>query len=152
MNKSIIVIEGKSNKGKTSATRAFREQLEITYPKLNTLVGKFTKEEKDKKRFKKDFVEIVEINGVKIGIASEGDYPEVIEKALKLFVKEKCDIIICTCRSRGKPRDRTWDHREYEHYTLGNLWGKELSVSEDALNRLNAEMIISLIKEIMKEK
>lgn len=48
----------------------------------------------------KDICEVVEINGVKVGIASDGDSQTIVRNNLnELALKEKCRIILTACRS-----------------------------------------------------
>jgi hypothetical protein len=48
-----------------------------------------------------DFVVILELNGVKIGITTYGDAPSLILNRIEILIKAKCVIIICACHSSG---------------------------------------------------
>ena len=51
---------------------------------------------------KKDIRVVLTINGIKIGIESQGDPGGRLIESLDLFVKLKCQLIICATRTRGK--------------------------------------------------
>ena len=48
---------------------------------------------------RKDICEVVTINNVKVGIASDGDSIKIIESNLDRFVNAGCQIILTACRS-----------------------------------------------------
>jgi hypothetical protein len=45
------------------------------------------------------------INGLKIGVESQGDPNSRLIKSLDLFVRVGCDVVICTTRTRGATVD-----------------------------------------------
>ena len=48
---------------------------------------------------RKDICEVVTINGVKIGIASDGDSQAIVRDNLNFLTKADCQIILTACRS-----------------------------------------------------
>lgn len=78
---TIIANMGEGNVGKT-------ESIIMVYEKLMNV-----------KIDRKDICEVVEINGVKIGIASDGDSIKIIEANLDRLAKANCRIILTACRS-----------------------------------------------------
>ena len=83
----------------------------------------------------KDICEVVEINGVKVGIASDGDSQAIVRNNLnELALKEKCQIILTACRSnhdsvvllneyKDKYKYRIWrtsNARIYEYIDTNN--------------------------------
>ena len=49
----------------------------------------------------KDFLVGFDFDGIKMGIGSEGDGPDAVEKNLSRLISESCDIMIITARSKG---------------------------------------------------
>ena len=79
---TIIANMGEGNMGKT-------ESIIMVYEKLMNV-----------KENRKDICEVIEINKVKVGIASDGDSQEIVRNNLnKLALKEKCQIILIACRN-----------------------------------------------------
>jgi len=79
---TIITNMGEGNVGKT-------ESIIMVYEKLMNV-----------KEDRKDICEVIEINKVKVGIASDGDSQAIVRNNLnKLALKEKCQIILTACRS-----------------------------------------------------
>ena len=55
---------------------------------------------KNVKEDRKDICEVIEINKVKVGIASDGDLQAIVRNNLnELALKEKCQIILIACRN-----------------------------------------------------
>jgi GTPase SAR1 family protein len=49
----------------------------------------------------KDIRVVIVINGIKIGIESQGDPNSRLKESLDIFVKAGCDIIVCATRTSG---------------------------------------------------
>lgn len=63
-----------------------------------------------------DITYFVEINGIKIGIESQGDPNSRMFQSLKTFVARGSDILICSCQSRGATADAVEDlHRTHQY-------------------------------------
>jgi hypothetical protein len=89
--KKVIALSGKYNTGKTSTLRKVHEDL-----------LKLSSESIDKlKDGGADIYEVFLIEGVKVGIETQGDPSSRLPESLDKFVKHECKIIICACRSRG---------------------------------------------------
>ena len=78
---TIIANMGEGNVGKT-------ESIIMVYEKLMNV-----------KENRKDICEVVVINGVKVGIASDGDLQAVVRDNLDFLTKAGCRIILTACRS-----------------------------------------------------
>ena len=78
---TIIANMGEGNVGKT-------ESIIMVYEKL-----------KQVKEDRKDICEVVEINGVSVGIASDGDTQEIVRRNLDELVSKGCTIILTACRN-----------------------------------------------------
>ena len=87
MKNKLFALTGKYDSGKTST-------IKLVY---NILQEKFNLQKIDDKN---DIKVIIEINGVKIGIESEGDPQSEgggrLKDSLKEFVSSNCQIIICS--------------------------------------------------------
>ena len=49
----------------------------------------------------KDFVAYLEVNGKKVAIVSIGDYPDYLEKQIKIYL-DKVDYFVCCLRTRDR--------------------------------------------------
>jgi hypothetical protein len=62
---------------------------------------------------------VLTINGLKIGIESQGDPSgRLIKQSLDLFVRLGCDVIICTTRTRGATVDAVNALSEFDVHLL----------------------------------
>ena len=83
---TIIANFGEGNVGKT-------DSIKRVYEKLCQVIGKNPGD------LDKDICETIEINKIKIGIASDGDSIKIIEANLDRLAKANCRIILTACRS-----------------------------------------------------
>jgi len=89
VEKTIIANMGEGDVGKT-------ESITMVYEKLKNVADS----EKDQAGTKlKDICEVVRINGVKVGIASDGDTISIVRRNLDELVDKGCRIILTACRS-----------------------------------------------------
>lgn len=101
---TIIAIKGVLNTGKTATIKKFYHLLKSKYPKSkieNEICGS-------------DIRAIITINGVKIGIESQGDPNSRLFESILLFVKNQCNIIVCATRSRGGTVQLIEEQENYE--------------------------------------
>lgn len=94
MNKPTIAIYGQAGRGKSATIREEANQLINAFPN-HTL--KMINDEAD-------ITNIIEINGINIGIESKGDSISCKPTSLSNFVVINCDNIICAWRSSGMTR------------------------------------------------
>ncbi|UTW47126.1 ATP-binding protein [Bacterioplanoides sp. SCSIO 12839] len=87
----VIALFGPGNSGKTSTLRIVHQQL---------LKMDFDTMEKYHKSHV-DIREIFIIDGVKVGLETQGDPYSRLAESLELFKKIGCKIIICASRTRG---------------------------------------------------
>ena len=81
MKKTIIANFGEGDTGKS-------DSIKRVYEKLTNV-----------KEDRKDICEVVMINKIKVGIASDGDDIKIVERNLDGFVDKGCQIILTACRS-----------------------------------------------------
>jgi len=106
--KKIFVLKGKSETGETTKINQVAESIISNYgcPKTFGL---------NSANYLLDTHGILPINKLTIGIKSEGDNERKVKKIdnLKLKNDDKLDIIICTCRTKGKGRKYINDNFNY---------------------------------------
>lgn len=97
MDKLVIANVGKGCQGKsTSIKEVLRYLLKNEAKELEGVrIGSF----------EEDIKTIVTYRGTKIGIESQGDPNSRIFDSLPDFVNQKCDIIICACRTYGETNE-----------------------------------------------
>ena len=111
-SKQVIGLYGTANAGKSTTLRKLYELLTKAYPAAHIEIIH---------PFGVDFTVIIEIDGVLIGIESQGDPGSRLAVSIELFKKRGCVIIVCTTRTRGgtvaiveslKPEFTiTWHHK-----------------------------------------
>ena len=106
---TIIANFGEGDMGKT-------DSIKKVYVKLCQVIGKNPGD------LDKDICETIEINKIKIGIASDGDSIKIIEANLDRLAKANCRIILTACRSNhssvvllNKYKDNRNNKNEYKY-------------------------------------
>ena len=147
MNKTIIVIHGKSNQGKSETIKKVCELIIETYPDAKPSITDIN--------YSGDIFLTISVGKIKIGFESQGDpnsrmiYDNTIEK----LAKENCDIIICATRTGGmtvKKVDEIADRYDYHTLWISSFWSP--SLNHNVLNRYGAENIINIIKGLITEQ
>ncbi|OBU10610.1 hypothetical protein [Morganella psychrotolerans] len=87
----IYALQGRGNCGKTSTLKEIFNQLKAKYP--NAIINIINENS--------DITIELNINGVKIGIESQGDPNSRLETSLLHFVSVNCDVIFCAVRTSG---------------------------------------------------
>lgn len=96
--KKIFVLKGKSETGKTTKINQIAEWIINNYGCVNT-IGLNTS------NYEKDTHGILVVNKLLIGINSSGDNETEVRKIDNLFINDIMpDIVICSCRTKGKGR------------------------------------------------
>ncbi len=96
--KTILAIWNAGEKGKTDSLREFSNIFIKKYPKAKPISPDTLTVPTSG-----DFRLVVNIAGVILGVESQGDPSTNLEKRLvELIKKFKCDIILCSCRTRGE--------------------------------------------------
>ena len=127
------------------------DSIKRVYEKLCQVIGKNPGD------LDKDICETIEINKIKIGIASDGDSIKIIEANLDRLAKARCRIILTACRSnhdsvvllneyKNEYKYRIWrtsNARIYENGTNPRVAPKGM---QTRFNENWAEEIANLIK------
>lgn len=142
INKLVIANRGAGYIGKSSSVRFVYQLLKDNGHKL--LVEEWQGE---------DIKAIFDINGVKVGIESQGDPGYDMEKTMEEFVGTNCDIIITSCRTRLDTYHKVTDYLGEENgYDI--LWAAhyvyqapEADESRALLNARYAQQVYQLIQD-----
>lgn len=142
--KTIITIWNTSNKGKSETVLELAKLLIKKNPSFKPI---FCSHEIDKLTL--DFRLIIEINGIKIALESQGD-PKTNNKVRieEILVKYSPNILITTSRTRGetvKVIDFLADEYDYD-----TIWTSTYQVTKEhtQYNILKAEHLMDLIEKI----
>ena len=95
--KTIIANMGEGDVGKTESIIMVYEKLKEVADSEKDQAGTKPSEKDQVKQ--KDICEVVTINGLKVGIASDGDTQEIVRRNLNELVRKDCQIILTACRS-----------------------------------------------------
>ena len=89
----IYALQGTGNTGKSTTLKALATTLQTKYPTatIRTIHNGTA-----------DIAIIMDgVNGLIVGIESQGDPGSRLQRTLAAFTKASCDIIFCACRTRG---------------------------------------------------
>lgn len=86
----IIAVIGKSGSGKTTSIRAMLDTLHVR--------GLISKQIPEKGDVEDDF----NINGIKVGVLSQGDPGTQLRERLAKMAARGVNVIVCACRTRGE--------------------------------------------------
>lgn len=138
--KTILAIWNKAGKGKSDSIREFATLLLNTYP---TNVPTVTNPIKSKS----DFSIIIEINGKKIGIESQGDPGTKLQERLSKLVTKGCEVIICSTRTSGETANAVIDIGKKSKYQI--IWTSTYEIDDTSqhktLNTLKGKHILDLL-------
>ncbi len=137
MKHKIIAVWGTSNTGKTETIKKVYELRLKKYPAA--------KEEPFRMRV--DIKVVITIDGIKIGIESQGDPNGRLDDSLKCFVKKGCNLIICATRTSGMTVNFV---QEYEPpYTI--KWREKLSTDKrENQRRANGDMARKIMSDVQQ--
>ncbi len=141
--KNIIGLYGSSNKGKS-------ETIRLVYGKLCNMFPDYT--------FHPDFIQVIPengdiciviiINGIIIGIESQGDPNSRIFKSLPIFAKLNCDIILCATRTRGGTVEEV--KKLSNDYEIN--WIEKNGEQDNKKHKINNEKIATEILDLLIDK
>jgi hypothetical protein len=133
--RNIFVLQGIANCGKTETIKSVFEILKTNYPNANI---------KDNCSDTRDISKIISnINNYKIGIESQGDPNSRLEKSLRDFDDEKCDIIICASRTKGMTVN--WINSYSSKYEI--IFIKQIIDTTNAQKENNITMANFIVKQ-----
>lgn len=130
--KELYALQGTHDCGKTETLNNVIHLLEKKYPNASKNI---MLDGKDKK------VIFENVNGLKVGIETQGDPDSRLEKSLIDFQNMNCDIIICSCRTRGMTVD--WVNNFSDKYKIVFI---NQTIDNEKFFNSNMEKAISIVK------
>ncbi len=135
MTRKVIALWGRAQSGKTST-------LKIVHDTLLHMSHEVLFENTDDGR---DVMKIFSINGLKVGLESQGDPGSRLGRSLQEFKKHDCTVIICATRSKGETQDLVRKLKS----TYKISWRGQSSLSEEDQRHPSNKAIANLItKEV----
>ena len=108
MKTKFLIIRGKQDSGKTTtAGMVYKKLLPYADKKENVLLADGNEKMLPiddpliENGEPKDFIAYMEVKGKKISIVSLGDYPEYLERQIKVYL-DKVDFFVCCLRTRNR--------------------------------------------------
>lgn len=141
MKKTVIAIWGNAIQGKSTSIREIASRIPARFP--GSSVTYLIQGDVDIKA-------IAIINGLKVGIESQGDPNSRLRQSLDDFVAQGCEIIICATRTRGDTVDAV--NELYSNHRYDIIWTSNLFSNEKDINYLNttfANHILSVVADII---
>mgnify|MGYP001590677526 CR=1 FL=1 len=139
MTNKIIALRGVSNVGKSTTIKKVYDLLTAKYKDATS----------EPPFLGVDIRVVLTINGIKIGIESQGDPSGRLEESLSLFVKVGCKVIICATRTRGQTVDAVDNLKQnYEIVWLQQEYKANAS-EQEANNLAMAKKIIMEAEKVI---
>lgn len=155
MNKTIIANKGTAYKGKSTSIKLVLQQILSEFKEASHTAYRFDyKEEKFTEielSYEWDVTVIVTINGIKIGVESQGDPNSILFKSLPFFVEENCDIILCATRSGGATVHVVDDISNESNYNSIWLSNPRSNTDHDFLNELFVKQVMAIVNKLLGE-
>ena len=144
--RTILSIWHSGSKGKSETLREFGNSLLIAYPSYIPAFPRVAIIPTTG-----DYRLVVEINGKRIGIESHGDPNTNLQQRLDdLVVNFKCDIILCSTRTRGETVNAVTNIAQARRYQT--IWTSTYQIPNGSLqsvvNRLKAEHLLELLQTL----
>lgn len=133
--KTIIVLYRRANTGKTTT--------------LNYLIGLLDKSKEEMQSLTKDRRVTISYGNKSIAVTTQGDNENEINKNIKFFEKEDCDILVTATRSKGQTPRAIYNYHKEINAKI--IWiEKNLSgTSEDTINQAQAKDIQATIDTLI---
>lgn len=145
MNKLVIVNYGSGNKGKSTSVKEVYKLLSACYPQHVTIIHPMESG---------DVKALIDVNGVLVGIESQGDPNSRLKNSLSDFLEFGCQIIVAACRSYGDTAKAIDDMHKYGYQVIWSSndknWDEDTIV--DYLNAKYAEYVLQLIEDRINNK
>ncbi len=137
MKNLVIANSGKENQGKSSSIKEVFNQLSVAYSS-NILINDG------------DIKATIDINGVLIGIESQGDPYSRMQQSMDDFVSMGCQIIVVACRTKWGTYNKIIDLNTSHGYDI--IWASndKTVISQNHMDILNdryAKRVIQLIMD-----
>ncbi len=145
MKKSIIANWGHARQGKSDTVRRVLQLLLDAYPNAITIPATID--------FSGDVKVIIQIDGIKIGIESQGDPNSRLFESLVEFSKINCDLILCSTRTSGATVNAVSALHRTDNYEI--IWATNYrsdTKNQKSLNELSANQIFELIQNLLTNK
>jgi hypothetical protein len=142
MKKGILYhIYGTASQGKTTVIKKIYEKIKHKYHDVEVV----------EELILSDIRCIIVVNGVKIGIESQGDPNSRLFSSLEYFKKSRCDMIICASRTRGKTIQAVKSlEKEYEIKSFHKRSEHSLESRAAADNRFITMIVDTLDNDLTK--
>lgn len=124
-NRFIVNLRGRANCGKTT-----------TLKQLYSLLT-------DKESSGAEIKEVFRYRDTKIGVFSCGDLGECVNKNMKDFIDQQCDIIVCASRTKGGSSDEVYTAKKSAGYNLITV-GPVYSSNQNQMNLCKSNQANSL--------
>jgi hypothetical protein len=139
MGGKIIVVEGVAKSGKTEAINLACQALADGRPLKNL-----------RPRWTRDILVILEIDGVKVGLASKGDRPPQIEESVDELISNKCAVIVCAAHPTKMARETVQRLAAKGSFEI-DWMPKEEEEDHDAANRRFAKRLVAKVLAAVAE-
>ena len=132
----IYALQGRDGCGKSETLKIVFQKLKQKLKIQHSQIHDFFPSSVDLK------IIISSINGIKIGIESQGDPNSRLAQSLVDFEKAGCNIIFCACRTKGKTVQSILSHNKYFHD-----FTQQTIVAPGQQAQSNSKMALNLIKK-----
>ncbi len=143
----IIYLQGKNCSGKSSTLRLL---IRAFWTQGAKVLVPCEEELKLKLEAKEDVKAILEMEGFKIGINTEGDYEHNIIEGIEFFEKYDCDICFATMRTRGFTEDKVKEIKKTKDVVVIEKTRVDSEMLHDIINEMQMKMLMEIYKMLTK--
>ena len=98
MNKKMLIIKGPGSSGKSTTVKlAFETFLQFLVRTKDGAAVQYLY------LTKREVAAVIKVGKLRVGVATRGDSEGHVKQGLSLFAAQKCHLVVCATRSRGKP-------------------------------------------------
>ena len=156
MSRTLLVNKGVADRGKSASIKMLVQEILSVYKQASYQAYHYNYNQEQffnaDLSYKGDVTVIINIDGTKIGIESQGDPKSIIFKSLPFFVDQNCDIIVCASRTYGATYDIVEEISSEHNYDLIWLTNPRAKHSNAFFNLLFVKQVISIIENLPIKK
>jgi|SRR5690554_1506992 len=143
---TLLSIQNSSNKGKTETLREFSKLLLQLYSENITILSS-----NKTVPVSNDFTIVVQIQDQIVGIISQGDpNTHLQEKLTSLYNNYKCNVIVCSSRTRGETVKAINNFSRLNNFKLikSSTYQINLKSEHSIVNELKAKHLLELLQTL----
>ncbi|PZO17983.1 MAG: hypothetical protein DCE87_02615 [Betaproteobacteria bacterium] len=144
MKRKMLIVKGSGSSGKSTTVKlafeSFLQDLVRIHGGADVKYLYLTKRE---------VAAVIKVGKLRVGLATRGDSESHVKQGLTLFAANKCQLVVCATRSRGKPLQVAQDFSIQKLKVRAEEWKKPKDVdarSQQSANQAFANDIVRWLR------